>query len=172
MTKFRARSHSVSGAFVFLLLGIFAVFALLMVVLCARFYRVTVNASDTHNDQRVAANYLMNTIHAADQRGAVSVRDGMLIVTWPAEQLYEGAMEEEGYEADSTYETRIYCHEGVLRELLTAGDSEFDPEDGEAICEMSAFTPSLEGQLLTIDYQDGRGSQRLHILLYCGEAAE
>ena len=37
-----AREHSVSGEFVFLLLGVFAVFSTLLVLLSAQLYRVTV----------------------------------------------------------------------------------------------------------------------------------
>lgn len=177
MTKYRARTHSISGAFVFLLLGIFAVFALLIALLSARFYRATVVDSEVHSVQRAAANYLMNTLRAADQQGAVSVQDGMLVINWPAEEAEadsddweEADPEDEEYEA-SSYQTRIYCHDGSLRELLYTGES-FDPEDGEIICAMESFVPALQDQMLTISYQDGERSRTLHIRLYCGEAAE
>lgn len=37
----KTKSHSISGAFVFMLLGVFAVFSMLLVVLGAQAYRTT-----------------------------------------------------------------------------------------------------------------------------------
>ena len=39
----KTKSHSISGAFVFMLLGVFAVFSMLLVVLGAQAYRTTVD---------------------------------------------------------------------------------------------------------------------------------
>ena len=45
MRSLRDRTHAISGAFVFLLLGMFAVFSVLMVLLSAQLYRTTVTAT-------------------------------------------------------------------------------------------------------------------------------
>ena len=65
--------HNVSGAFVFLLLGVFAVFSTLLVLLSAQLYRVTVDQTREHNDQRVLGNYLLNVVRGNDAANAVRV---------------------------------------------------------------------------------------------------
>ena len=51
----KTKSHSISGAFVFMLLGVFAVFSMLLVVLGAQAYRTTVDgAADGVRPQRGA----------------------------------------------------------------------------------------------------------------------
>ena len=45
------RGRAVSGAFVFLLLGVFAVFATLLVLLGARAYQATVNTDQKRNSK-------------------------------------------------------------------------------------------------------------------------
>lgn len=165
MKSFQTRSHSISGAFVFLLLGIFALFSVLMVLLSAQLYRNTVHAGDEHNALRVASSYLMNTVHAADRRNAISVeeREGipMLVLSWPDEDGSE--------DPGDMYETLIYCSGGSLYELLISGGSEFVPDDGEVICSMADFRPSLSGQTLTLDYTDGAGSHQLSVHLFSGK---
>ena len=42
----KTKSHSISGAFVFMLLGVFAVFSMLLVVLGAQAYRTTVRSEE------------------------------------------------------------------------------------------------------------------------------
>ena len=68
-----AREHSVSGAFVFLLLGVFAVFSTLLVLLSAQLYRGTVEQTQDHHDQRVLGSYLMNVVRGNDAADAVYV---------------------------------------------------------------------------------------------------
>lgn len=48
------------------------------------------------------------------------------------------------------YVTRIYCHEGVVRELFSAEDVPFDPVAGEKITEASEVRFSLEDGCLTV----------------------
>ena len=51
-------SHPIAGVFVFLLLGLFAVFSTLMVLTGAKAYRGTVDRSDAHNRARIASSYI------------------------------------------------------------------------------------------------------------------
>ena len=47
----KTKSHSISGAFVFMLLGVFAVFSMLLVVLGAQAYRTTVDGAAAHTQK-------------------------------------------------------------------------------------------------------------------------
>lgn len=153
----RGRGHIVSGAFVFLLLGVFAVFSTLMVLLSAQFYRTSVDQTRVHNERRVLCSYLMNVVRGNDVADAVRVTqiDGIDVLAL--------GLEEDG----ERYETRIYCYDGALRELFTDAAQPFEPEYGEVICQARRFTPSLKDGLLEMRAQDGAGEEHLlHVALH------
>lgn len=155
------RGQGVSGAFVFLLLGVFAVLSTLMVLLSAQLYRVTVDQTRYHNDQRVLGSYLMNVVRGNDAASAVRVAhyddtDVLCLVSG---------------EGDESYITYVYCWDGTLRELFASAKDAFVPENGERICPAQAFRPEVEGALLTMHCVDGRGrAQALQSALHCAPA--
>ena len=154
-----AREHSVSGAFVFLLLGVFAVFSTLLVLLSAQLYRVTVDQTREHNDQRVLGNYLLNVVRGNDAANAVRVQRFGEVDALCLDLHADG----------ETYVTYVYCYNGALRELFASAQEPFDPEYGEIICPAQSFRPSQSGGLLRLDCVDGTGRERnLCAALYCG----
>ena len=158
-----AREHSVSGAFVFLLLGVFAVFATVLVLLSAQLYRGTVDQTQDHNGQRVLNSYLMNVVRGNDAANSVYVTRLQDIETLCF------AMDAE----DGRYMTYVYCWDGSLRELFLEAGEEFEPEYGEIICPAQAFHPELEGQRLTMRLTDGMGRERtLTAALVCAAGEE
>ena len=158
-----AREHGISGAFVFLLLGVFAVFSTLLVLLSARLYRVTVEQTQEHNEQRVMGSYLLNVVRGNDRAGAVSVaRFGETDVLCLSSQ-------EEG----ERYVDYVYYWDGALREWFAGAEEEFVPEYGEIICEAQAFTPSVTGKRLDMYCVDGTGREHhLTAALYCASGEE
>ena len=66
----KTKSHSISGAFVFTLLGAFAVFSMLLVVLSAQAYRTTVDGASAHTRKRIAAAFVRATRCARRTSGA------------------------------------------------------------------------------------------------------
>lgn len=113
----RARGHVISGAFVFLLLGIFVVFSTWMVLLSAQFYHVTVEQTGIHNSQRALGSYLANVVRGNDVEGSVRVdRVG------DADALcFE-------YDLDGLLcRTHIYCWDGYIRELFSDAEQGFTP---------------------------------------------
>ena len=62
----KTKSHSISGAFVFTLLGAFAVFSMLLVVLGAQAYRTTVDGASAHTRKRIAAAFVRNAVRAQE----------------------------------------------------------------------------------------------------------
>lgn len=155
-----SRSHAISQAFVFLLLGVFAVFSTLMVLLSAQMYRGTVDQTDRHNAHRVLFSYVNNVVRSNDSADTVSVqRRGdvdMLVFGWDID--------------GERYETMVYCYDGALRELFVAADQEFEPGYGEVICEAGQFEPALHSNLLSVRVVDGTGVEdTLHIALRCSQ---
>ena len=68
-------NHAISGVFVFLLLGIFAIFSTLMVVMGAKAYRGMVERSVTHNSARVASSYIRTMLRSNDESGVLRVEE-------------------------------------------------------------------------------------------------
>ena len=82
----KTKSHSISGAFVFMLLGVFAVFSMLLVVLGAQAYRTTVDGAAAHTQKRIVTAFVRNAVRAQDERGAITVEehDGMPVLDFTA----------------------------------------------------------------------------------------
>jgi len=152
-----ARSHPIAGAFVFLLLGVFALFSAFMVLLSAQFYRGIVEETDIHGNNRVLANYVINSVHGNDAAESIYVDKigdiPVLAFIWSAE--------------DDGYQTLVYCYEGSLMEYFGARNEEPDLSYGEVICPAQSFVPSISGQLLEIEIAGTDGEkQTLHIALH------
>ena len=154
------RGKHVAGAFVFMLLGVFALFAAFMVLMSAQFYRGIVDDAEAHGNSRVLTNYIINTVRGNDSADSVFVDNvngtDVLVFVWSAE--------------DSGYQTMVYCYEGSLREYFCARNEVPELSYGEIICPAQSFDVSLEGNLLSIEAADADGEKRLmHIALRCGQ---
>ena len=141
-------THSMQGAFVFVLLGLFAVMSTLMVLLGAQMYRNTVDHAAANNEGRVLGAYVRSMIRAEDGADDVAVENfgGM-----PVLALSEHIDGED-------YVTWLYCHEGQLFEQYTSAGHDFEPDSGTAICPAQRFEPTLSDGLLTVDMIEGDGT--------------
>lgn len=153
-----AKSHIISQAFVFLLLGVFAVFSTLMVLLGAQLYRGIVDQTEENNARRVLYSYIFNAVRGNDEENLIRTENigGMevLVFDW--------------FVDDEHYETKVYCYENKLRELFSSAEQAFEPGYGEVICEARAFHPELEDDMLKIYVEDAQGRSRtLHMALNC-----
>ena len=153
-------SHAISGVFVFLLLGIFAVFSTVMVLLGARAYQGTVNRTAAHNADRIAPAYIRSMVRAQDEQASLRIDtvEGMPVIT------LESGDEEE------TYLTRIYAWNGQLREWYSSADYAFVPENGEPVCALDELTAAVEGGLLRLGLR--RGAQWTQVDIALRAAAE
>lgn len=145
-------SHTVSGVFVFLLIGLFAITSILLVLMGVRVYRSVTDAALGNTDYQLALSYLCNKVHAYDHEGGVAIgqEDGMQV-------LYL----KESIDGDA-YETRIYCYDNTIYEYFAAVGDAFDPEYGEALTQVdsmafSAITPNL----LQVDVTLPNGDQHV-----------
>jgi len=132
--------HAVSGAFVFLLLGLFAVFSTVLVLLGARAYRSISTRSSVNDNLRMASSYLRSMLRANDALDAVSLETEEGVETIALRQVYDG----------EEYITRIYVYDGMLRELFTDAQMEFEPENGEGVCPAQTMTVAAENGLLRV----------------------
>ncbi len=141
------KHHSVSGTFVFLLLGVFALLSMLLVLLGAQAYRSGVEQTTSNGQVRVLQAFVRNAVRADDAQGVIRVDeiDGLPVIKFVSDMDGE------------RYTKYIYCYAGELRELFTAEEYGFDPEDGERICEAWSFYPAIEDGLMTIELTGENG---------------
>lgn len=145
---------SMSGVFVFVLLGFFAVLATLMVLLGAQTYRNTTERTNVNSARRILTAYVRSALVADDRQDTVSVDtvDGMQVLTFRED--YEDPDGEESIESKM-----IYCWDGHLMEQYTSDEYEFDPEIGEYICEAADMRAELNGSLLTVTLTGTDGTE-------------
>ena len=132
-------NHAISGVFVFLLLGIFAIFSTIMVVMGAKAYRGMVERGDTHNSIRVASSYIRTMLRSNDEAGVLRVEDVDGIRTITMENDW-----------GDIYVTRIYIYEGKLREWFAMAEIPFVPANGETVCNLDSMQAELKDGLLHV----------------------
>ena len=173
MSKRTAQPHAISGVFVFLVLGVFAVFSTVMVLLGARAYKSTADRAAEHNSYRVASAYLRSMIRGDDEDQALRVEEVTGVVL-PEDGEDETAQPQEvrlttvalrNVYDDEEYVTRLYVFDGMLREWNTEADVEFEPAYGESVCPMEEMTAELNGQLLQIRLRNREGWTQVDIAL-------
>ena len=140
-------SHAIAGAFVFLLLGVFAVFSTLLVLIGAQAYRATTDASAAHNAQRILHAYVLGSVRGDDAIDTLDVETEQGVEMITVSYDYGG----------SIYKKRIYCYDGALREHFAAEEYGFDPADGEVVCEAQSFHVQTDGDLMTVTMDDEEG---------------
>lgn len=132
------RTHKITDLLSLTVLTVFALCTLVVLLLGGRVYRNLVEAGGENYRSRTAVQYLTTRVQ---QAGTVSVEafgdaDALVI------------REEQG---SRVYLTRIYCHDGWLRELYCAETAQLQPADGEKILEAESLTLLLEEGLLTAE---------------------
>ncbi len=150
-----AQRHHISGVFVFLLMGLFALCATVMVLLGAKAYRGTAARAEAHGRERVAASYVRSMLRSDDEAGAVAVeRHGDTDVI-ALTNTYDGEQ----------FITRIYAWEGELREWFMSAAEPFDPEMGETVCPAETLEAGMEDGLLTVRILSGGAWSRVDCAL-------
>lgn len=129
MKSHTQKRHVIDFIFPVALLFVFAVSALIVVLLSARIYESTTEDSQEHYTSRTALSYISEKLRQNDENGAVSLGtlndSDCLIMT-------QGL-------GDTAYTTYIYEYEGVLRELSVKKGVSPSPNAGEMILEVEEF---------------------------------
>ncbi len=155
--------HTISGVFVFLLLGIFAVFGTVMVLLGAKVYRSISEVSGFHNQSRITSSYLRSMVRADDETDTLFIEElnGTSVITM--RNVWD----------DEAYVTKIYVYDGMLREWFASEELPFEPENGEEICAAEDLQAELEPHMLNIRIMTGGVWRNVNIALRAGgEVAE
>lgn len=114
---------------------LFAVCILLVLLTGAGVYRDLVEQGEHDHARRTAAGYLTTRVRQAEDFRVEDFGGCEALVL------------EETVDSEH-YLTRVYCHDGWLRELYTGSDGSFSPEDGEKILEAEALALTWDAGLL------------------------
>ena len=153
---------AISGLFVFLLIGLFAIASITLVLTGIKAYRGVTDSASMTAEQHLSLSYVGNKIRSFDEADSVTLekRDGFDMLC--LKEHLDGEV----------YETRIYYHDGILKEQFVDGESEFDPELGEELTELNGIkfekvSPNLLRVVVTL--MDGN-EQTLHMALHSTQA--
>jgi hypothetical protein len=147
----------IQSVFVLLLLALFAVLSTFLVTMGAQIYRNTVDSAEENNHSRIASAVVRSTVWAEDG-GKVLIEDlGDGISALSVVNEYDGVK----------YYKRLYCAmnsdpldgepRSFLWESYNSEDIEFNPENGESLCELNGFVPSIENEMLTVELETPAG---------------
>ena len=147
MRPIKQDRHHISGLFVFLLLGIFALSGAVMVLIGSQVYKGSADRTAAHNQDRIAAAYVRTKLREADDLSMLSTE------TLDGADHLEIDNEEEGTV------TILYVKDGMLHEWYTikqlAQNTDMDVWGGEPVCELDAMEFSTEGNLVTAQLSCG-----------------
>lgn len=136
-----------------LVFGLFALCVAAVLLMGGRTYQTLTRRDTAANSHRVAVRYLTTRFQQAP---AVQVEDFCGLQALTAREEIDGRV----------YLTRVYCHEGTIRELFVAESAQVSPNDGEIVLEADGLSFSREDQLLTVEIAHPDGTcQRLLLAL-------
>lgn len=138
------------------LFAVLAVCAVLVLLTGAGVYKRLTDRGQEAFKNRTVPLYIATKVRQADCAGAVSVEQRNETDILRLEEQIDG----------KGYVTRIYCDEGVVRELFSAEEVRFNPAAGEKIAEVSDVRFSLEGGCLivSVTQEDGTVTEQTLIL--------
>ena len=124
------RKHMIDFLFSVALFFVFALSALIVILLAARIYQSTTEHSSLNYTSRTSLSYISEKIHQNESDGAVYLGnfDG-----------YEALVMEQKLE-DVTYYTYIYACNNELKELFTSDTSGIKASSGQTILEIKDFS--------------------------------
>lgn len=154
MSERRFGLRAASGLSLFLAVAVFALMALLTMVLGASVYRSIVDRAEVNHEARTVMAYVTGKLRAAQGEVRLEMTEAGADMLVLAEEI-DGA----------AYETRIYAYEGRLYEVFADADLDFAPEEGQAIATLEAFSVTAENGMLRLSMRAGGQDYTAHVAL-------
>ena len=163
----------IQSVFVLLLLSLFACLSAFLVTMGAQIYRNTVDSAEVNNHSRIASAVIRSAIWAEDGGDVEIEQMGEGITALSVVNEYDGVK----------YYKRLYCAmdsdpldgepRSFLWESYNSEDVVFIPENGESLCELNSFVPSIEDNMLTVELEAPNGTKSsIRMALRTGGAAK
>ena len=132
--------HMIDILFTLALFGVFAICALMVVMMGAEVYRKGVQDMQNNFDTRTSLSYIATKLRRGDTQGAIATEK---IGDESALVIVESI-------GGTEYATWIYCYEGSLREVYTLKELTPLPSDGQTIMNIEAIeiTDALNGAIM------------------------
>ena len=131
MLQLENSSRKIDTVFIVSLFVMFAITAILLILIGARQYRFTADSMNRNYEIRTASSYLTEKVHQSDTITGVSVVDFSV----------GSALALTDRQNNQTYITYIYYYDGVLKELFVKEDAAFTPSAGQTIVQLHGFIP-------------------------------
>ena len=130
------------------ILGAFAIAALVLANVGIRVYQNVVIANNENFELRTSLNYVATEVRQKDNLCALRIEeiDGIPMLIMP----YNSSN-------GNRNETLIYHYDGYLREYIRLAGMDFDPELGMEMIEISDFKMELTGKILTLTAKNKKG---------------
>lgn len=158
MNRMRSGSHTIAGAFVFLLLGIFALFSVILVLLSAGAYNRVTEASERNNQARIAPSYLRTMVRGHDVTDGIRT-EHLAGILREDEDSGETSVEQVALDAlvldDEAAITRLFVYDGWLYECSEPKDEEPEEEIPADVCLGSCMSPVTEADEMVTELKDG-----------------
>lgn len=164
MPKESSKKYMVDFVFTLCLFGVFAVSALLVVVIGANVYRSTVNAQEANAMKRTALAYVAEKVHQSDTADSISIGSVEGTDALVLKSRYN----------DASFATYIYWYDGSLRELFIKEDAKPALIAGQVITEIADFSLTQYAEhLYLVSATDNNGETlSLYINAKCGSQQE
>ncbi len=141
MQKNSAKSWWIGFIGTIVILGAFAIAALVLANVGIRVYQNVVVANNENFELRTSLNFVATKVRQKDTGATLRIEEikgiPMLIMTYTESNGMKG-------------ETLIYFHDGYLREYMRLAGIDFNPDLGMEMIEISDFTMEIEGNILTM----------------------
>lgn len=149
----------VQGLFIYTLLALFALFALIIVTAGARVYQNVRTDAEEMDLGRTALAYVSNKLRAADAADAVRIFDTQ---EGPGLKLSEQIDGED-------YATYIYLHDGYICEYMGLSSRAFEAAFGDKLLQAADFSVTAADGVLTVSVTSASGAvYTQRIFLQCG----
>lgn len=150
MLQLENSSRKIDTVFIVSLFVMFAITAILLILIGARQYRFTADSMNRNYEIRTASSYLTEKVHQSDTITGVSVVDFSV----------GSALALTDRQNDQTYITYIYYYDGVLKELFVKEDAAFTPSAGQTIVQLHGFIPEfVHTGLIRITFTDTQNKE-------------
>ena len=167
-------SRTIQSVFVLLLLALFACLSTFLVTIGAQIYRHTTESAEENNHSRIMTAVVRSAVWAEDG-GEIRIEkfDDPELTSLTIVNEYDG----------TKYYKRLYCAvdpdpmdgepRSWLWESFSSEETEFTAENGESLCELNGFEPSIDGDILKIDLTSPNGTKStIRIAMRTGGIAE
>ena len=150
MLQLENSSRKIDTVFIVSLFVMFAITAILLILIGARQYRFTADSMNRNYEIRIASSYLTEKVHQSDTITGVSVVDFSV----------GSALALTDRQNNQTYITYIYYYDGVLKELFVKEDAAFTPSAGQTIVQLHGFIPEVvHTGLIRITFTDTQNKE-------------